>query len=220
MNWKCWLFGHDPPEGVEPHFSSGEYGLRPRDELECDRCGERTESLRLDLGGGKDPLPGHVNVDLRELPEVDIVASADDLPFDDGSVDRIHANSLIPHIHDLNQAMEEWHRVLKPGGELELAATHAHSTGIVADPDHYSWSWTSDTPGWYDRSSEWAYYSDTEFKLVDVSVVGWLRPHREWLRPPSWAFGKLIDLVEPDLADELMKLPFAGGRVRAVWKKV
>jgi hypothetical protein len=115
--------------------------------------------------------------------------------------------------------MEEWYRVLEPGGELELAATHAHSTGIVADPDHHSWSWTSDTPGWYDRESEWSYYSDTEFELVDVSVVGWLRPYRWWLRPPSWVFGKVIDHVATDIADELMKLPFGGGRVRARWVK-
>lgn len=180
---------------------------------------EHHATLKLDLGGGKDPLEDHVNVDLRELPEVDIIASADDLPFADESVDRIHANSLVPHIPDLNTAMEEWSRVLKPGGELELAATHAHSTGIVADPDHYSWSWASDTPGWYDHNSEWAYYSDASLKLENVEVVGWLRPHREWLRPASWAFGEVIDRVGNDIADELMKLPLAGGRVRAVWRR-
>lgn len=178
-----------------------------------------SESVKVDLGGGKDPLEDHINVDLRDLSEVDIVAEADDLPFDDGSVDRIHANSLIPHMPDLNKAMEEWSRVLKPGGELELAATHAHSTGIVADPDHYSWSWASDTPGWYDRGSEWAYYSDASLELENVDVVGWLRPHREWLRPASWAFGQVLDRVEPDIADELMKLPFAGGRVIAHYRK-
>lgn len=179
-----------------------------------------TTEIALDLGGGREPQPGHLNVDLRGAEHVDIVATATDLPFEADSVDRIHANSLIPHIDDLNQAMDEWWRVLKPGGELELAATHAHSTGIVADPDHHSWSWTSETPGWYDHRSSWDYYSKSRFELLDVKVVGWFRPYRWWLRPLSYVYGEIIQSVEADVADELMKFPFAGGRVRARWKKV
>lgn len=179
-----------------------------------------TERTAVDVGGGQHPLPGHINVDPRDdLEGVDHWGTASDLPFEDESVDRLHGNSIIPHIHDLNEAMEEFHRVLKPGGELVLKATHAHSTGIVADPDHYSWSWTSDTPGWYDRGSEWDYYSEAELDLVDVEVEGWLRPYRWWLRPASFAFGELVDAVGDDIADELMKLPFAGGRVIATWRK-
>lgn len=189
---------------------------------DCDKF-DRSESpenaIMLDLGGGKDPLAEHINVDLRNLPDVDVVATADDLPFADESIDRIHANSLVPHIKDMNKAMTEWSRVLAPGGELELAATHANSSGIVSDPDHYNWSWTSRTPGWYDIGSEWEYYSDTTLRLESVDVVGWFRPERWWLRPQSWLFGILIDTVSNEVADELMKLPFAGGRVRAQWQK-
>lgn len=178
------------------------------------------DELCVDVGGGHEPLPGYVNVDPRDgLDEVDEWGTASNLPFEDSTVDRIHGNSIIPHIKDLNEAMDEFHRILKPGGELILKATHAHATMIVADPDHNSWSWTSDTPAWYDRDSEWTYYSDAEFDLVDVEVIGWLRPYRWWLRPASFAYGKLIDLVKPDIADELMKMPFAGGRVIAIWQK-
>lgn len=178
------------------------------------------DNVRVDLGGGTDPEPAHLNIDLRPTESVDVAASADNLPFEDESIDRIHANSLVPHLPDLNEAVEEWSRVLKPGGELELAATHANSTGIVADPDHHSWSWTSDTPTWYDQGSDWEYYTDSKLMLINVSVVGWLRPYRWWLRPLSFLFGKLVDAVKNDFADELIKLPFGGGRVRAKWKKI
>lgn len=185
------------------------------------REGQATDALKVDLGGGREPLDDHVNVDLRDLPEVDVVCSADDLTaFADASVSRLHANSLIPHLDDLNAAMTEWSRVLEPGGELVLKATHAHSTGIVQDPDHRSWSWTSRTPEWYDHRSEWDYYADCELVLEAVEVVGWCRPGRWWIRPAAWAFGKLIDVVANDIADELMKLPFAGGRVIARYRKL
>lgn len=174
--------------------------------------------IKIDIGGGREPRPGHVNVDLRQIPEVDLMADAATLPFADNSIDHIHANSLVPHIPDLNQAMEELSRVLSPGGTLVLRATHAHSTGIVADPDHSNWSWTSETPKWYDNNSSFSYYSDTSLELVDVRVRGWARPERPWIRPFGWAFKQLIKHVSPEVADELIGLPFAGGRVKATWR--
>lgn len=177
------------------------------------------DSIKLDLGAGQNPLSGHMAVDLRQTKETDILASADDLPFADGTIDRIYANSLIPHLIDYTKAFEEWSRVLKPGGELEVAATHAHSTGIIQDADHSSWSWTSQTPEYFDRNHKFSYYTDISLELISCEVTGWARPGWTWLRPWSWLFGKIVDSIHPQTADELMKLPFSGGRVRAVYKK-
>lgn len=179
----------------------------------------REEPVRVDLGGGRNPVKGHINVDLRPLDEVDVVAPADDLPFQDGVVNRIHANSLIPHLEDLNKAFAEWSRVLAPGGTLTVKATHAHSTGIVADADHNSWSWTSETPYYFDRGSEFDYYNDSTLVLESVEVIGWTRPDRWWLRPPGFVFKHALRRMSGEIADELMKLPFAGGRVIAEFRK-
>lgn len=176
-------------------------------------------SIELDLGAGREPLPGHVAVDLRRTAETDVLASAADLPFGDATVDRIHANSLIPHLEDYTEAFEEWSRVLKPGGELEIAATHAHSTGIIQDADHSSWSWTSETPGYFDSDHTFSYYTNVSLDLVSCEVKGWARPGWTWLKPWSWIFGKVVKSVHPMTSDELMKLPFTGGRVRAVYRK-
>ncbi len=67
------------------------------------------DGLRLNLGCGHLPLPDHVNVDMRELPGVDVVAAIDDLPFDDGSVREIHSAHVLEHF-----AEEELHRRLLP----------------------------------------------------------------------------------------------------------
>lgn len=180
---------------------------------------EASPPFRLDIGGGRDPEPGHLNVDLRAVPEVDVIAAADELPIRSETVARIHVNSLVPHLDDYNRAFEEWSRVLKPGGELVVAATHAHSTGIVQDADHRSWSWTSETPSYFDHEHPFAYYSETNLDLVECDVLGWARPDRNWLRPWSWMFGSIVDRVTSEVADELMKLPFSGGRVRARYRK-
>jgi hypothetical protein len=99
----------------------------------------------------------------------------DDLPFNIETIERIHANSLDPHLTDYAEASEEWNRVVKSSGEPEVAATHAHSTGIVQDADHSSWSWTSETSRYFDVDYKFNYYADISLELVSSNVVGWAR---------------------------------------------
>jgi len=179
---------------------------------------ELDDDLKIDLGGGTDPEPDHLNVDLRAVSECDVQAAATALPFADDSFERLHANSLVPHVDDLPALLEECARIVKPGGEIVLKATHAHSTGIVADPDHSLWSWTSETPSWFDPDSEYAYYCDAPLELVSVDVVGWCRPERWWLLHYSLFMNIATAFLSNTVADELMKLPFSAGRVIATWQ--
>jgi SAM-dependent methyltransferase len=59
-----------------------------------------------------------VNVDHKPGPGVDVVAPAEDLPFESGSVGYVYASHVLEHVEDLDRAMRELHRVLKPGGIL------------------------------------------------------------------------------------------------------
>jgi RHS repeat-associated protein len=72
----------------------------------------------LNLGSGDNPMPNAVNVDLREAPGVDVLASADALPFAGGTFDAVHAinprfNALTPEVA----------RVMKPGALLKISAS-------------------------------------------------------------------------------------------------
>lgn len=77
--------------------------------------------LRLNIGAGHLPKEGFVNVDMRELPGIDVVAQADDLPFAEGSIDEIFSSHTVEHFpleFLRRQLLPYWCSLLKPGGVL------------------------------------------------------------------------------------------------------
>jgi SAM-dependent methyltransferase len=74
--------------------------------------------VKLNLGSGNEPLAGHVNVDRRPAPGVDVVADVQRLPFAARSVEAVIASSLLEHFDDPYSVLDEIHRVLAPDGRL------------------------------------------------------------------------------------------------------
>lgn len=87
------------------------------------------EALRLNLGGAGEgnndaKIPGFLTVDLREVPDTDIVSNVRDLRmFKDGTVDEIYASNVLEHFPhtDTVDVLKEWRRVLKKGGLLRVS---------------------------------------------------------------------------------------------------
>ena len=80
--------------------------------------------MHLHLGSGCKRIPGYLNVDANEEWGPDIVATMDDLAsLEDNAVDGIYACHVLEHTHreSIGAVLEEWHRVLEPGGELRVA---------------------------------------------------------------------------------------------------
>lgn len=80
--------------------------------------------VKIHLGCGTKILPGFLNIDIRPLPGVDIVASIDNLHmFKDNSVSLIYCCHVLEHIprDNVQKILQEWHRVLKPNGTLRIA---------------------------------------------------------------------------------------------------
>lgn len=88
---------------------------------------ERHRSV-LVVGAGHDPYrslfkgsESYVCLDIEHVPGVtDVVASALDMPFDDGQFDCVIATECFEHIADPFAFCRELTRVLRPGGELVL----------------------------------------------------------------------------------------------------
>lgn len=96
-------------------------------------------SKKVNLGGvelwegepGKtELLTDYISVDVRQLPGVDIVTDITKrLPFEDDSVDVLRSAHAIEHFRpqELQPALKEWFRVLKPSGELRIYCPNARA---------------------------------------------------------------------------------------------
>lgn len=102
--------------------------------------------MKLNLGGGQLPLDGFLNVDMCEGADIrhDL---RNPLPFDEQSIDEIMAVHLIESFHkwELKNILQDWFRVLKPGGKLTIEFTDLDRTIALyrsSDPDkHRSGYW-------------------------------------------------------------------------------
>lgn len=98
----------------------------PTPSLEVSPLEPPTAPVRLNLGCGDKILEGFVNVDLAgnwSGRPPDVVADITQrLPFDDGSVDEVHAYHVLEHLDRWKapDCLRDWVRVLRPGGRLIL----------------------------------------------------------------------------------------------------
>lgn len=102
--------------------------------------------IKINLGSGNDPLDGHVNVDMLERDDVDIVHNLMDFPypFEDNSASHIKAIDVIEHLDNYTDDkrpaimafIDECARILQPGGELYIQAPGWDSEVFKIDPTH------------------------------------------------------------------------------------
>lgn len=86
--------------------------------------------LRFNVGCGHIPLPKYLNVDRRELPDVDIVADVFDLPAVEGEVSEIFSSHLLEHFPQEQLSREllpYWISLLSPGGTFRAVVPDAQA---------------------------------------------------------------------------------------------
>jgi predicted SAM-dependent methyltransferase len=78
------------------------------------------KTLKLHLGCGTVYKEGYINVDYYDDSVRDLKADSKSLPFENNTVDLIEAHHLIEHYAypEHKEVLNEWWRVLKPGGKL------------------------------------------------------------------------------------------------------
>jgi predicted SAM-dependent methyltransferase/tetratricopeptide (TPR) repeat protein len=81
----------------------------------------RTGKLRLNLGCGHIALDDFINIDRRDLPGVDIVAEAGELPFEESSIHEIYSAHMLEHFPQeelRRRLLPYWISLLRPGGRF------------------------------------------------------------------------------------------------------
>jgi len=93
----------------------------------------------LNIGCGDHRIEGVIGCDIDgNAAAVDVVCDLNvyPYPFADGSFQRIVCRDILEHLDDVPRTIAELHRLLKPGGTVEVRIPHFTSMDAYADPTH------------------------------------------------------------------------------------
>lgn len=120
---------------------------------------------KLNLGCGKKIKKDYVNLDLYQLPGVDVVADiTKELPFEDNTFDEVLTEHVFEHIVDLDALLGELHRITKKGGVIKIFVPHFTNFGAYTDPTHKRF-FGYFTMDYYTEKNEMSFYTSVRFKI-------------------------------------------------------
>ena len=125
----------------------------------------------LDVGCGLNKRPGAIGIDPNPRTAADVLADIDrsGLPFRDSTFQSVSLVHVIEHVGDVVGAVEEAHRVLRPGGLLLIETPHYSDASSFADPTH-RWHLNSFSFRYFTEPGGFDYYSRCRFKQVRLEV--------------------------------------------------
>ena len=128
--------------------------------------------LVLDVGCGINKYPGAIGLDRNPHTRADVIADLDHFPFPfrDNSFGEVRAVHVIEHVADVIRAMEEFHRLLIPGGRAFLVTPHYTDFSSFCDPTH-RWHLNSYSLRYFGNDNAgYGYYSPARFREISVRV--------------------------------------------------
>ncbi len=150
-------------------------------------------SERLNLGCGTDVRQGWVNLDVADLPGVDVVHDLAELPlpFADEHFSEVLANDVLEHL-DYIPVVRELHRVVASGGRLHVRSPHFTSAAVWVDPTHRT-SFSIETFQFFARSGSLggrSYYFDFSFERLESARITF---HRYRWQPWNYLLQPLVN---------------------------
>jgi Methylase involved in ubiquinone/menaquinone biosynthesis len=126
----------------------------------------------LDVGCGVNKYPGSIGIDVNPRTRADVLCDLNHFPypFRDGSFDELRAVHVIEHVSDVIRTMEEFARLVRPGGRIFLVTPHYTDFSSFCDPTH-RWHLNSYSFRYFgDDNAGFGYYSKTRLREISVRV--------------------------------------------------
>ena len=126
----------------------------------------------LDVGCGTNKFPQSIGIDKNRDTRADVLCDLDQFPypFRDGTFDQIRVVHVIEHLSDVIKAMEEFHRLGRPGARVLIATPHYTDFSSFCDPTH-RWHLNSYSFRYFgDDNAGFGYYSRVRFREISLRL--------------------------------------------------
>ena len=139
---------------------------------------------KLNLGSGPDIKKGYVNMDILNMPGVDIVHDLNKFPWPikANTFEEIYASHVLEHVDNLIEVMKELHRISKNHAKIIIRAPHFSCGVTYRDPTHKrAFSYFT-----YDYFTDKCFYGLTKFKISKrkLNFTRWAFPFLNYIFNP------------------------------------
>lgn len=136
------------------------------------------------MGCGTDIRSDYVNLDVAQLPGVDVVHDLTiyPWPFDTDTFEEIELINVLEHLADTVKTIEELHRIARPGAKIIIRVPFWNSPDMFADPTHKRF-FSEKTLRFFDpkfpECKSRPYYSSARFEICStyayVRCIGYFK---------------------------------------------
>jgi SAM-dependent methyltransferase len=126
----------------------------------------------LDVGCGINKFPGSIGIDINRSTAADVICDLDRFPypFAGAAFDQIRVIHVIEHLSDVIRAMEEFHRLVRPGGRVRIETPHYTDFSSFCDPTHKHHLNSFSFRYFGANDAGFGYYTAAKFREISVRV--------------------------------------------------
>lgn len=139
-------------------------------------------SLKLNIGCGKDIKIGYTNLDSVKLAGVDITHDLEKYPwpFKENTFEEVYCDNVLEHLSSIIKPMEEIWRISKNKAKIIIKVPIFPGIGAAADPTHKQF-FTYTTFNYFRPEDGLNYYSKARFKILKRKII-----FHQYLKPLTW----------------------------------
>lgn len=129
-------------------------------------------SLKINLGCGSEKLLGYMGVDNCKTSAADIILNLAKFPWKlkSNAYLEVRSSHFLEHLAEPLKAIQEIHRILKPGGKLSVIAPYYASPGAFYDLTHKCFFGYKTFDPFCDNR-EYSYFGSAKFKYIKRRIV-------------------------------------------------